>query len=178
MGNIIRRQKINENKNNNLYESNEFSYNESKKILQNINNGDVNSVPYKNTMILGKITSVYDGDTCTCVFLYGNAPMKINIRIHGIDAPEIKSKNELEKKAGICVRELVKSYIENKVCYVKFLKHDKYGGRIVGDVFFGNGNISLSKYLLDNNYVKSYDGGKKHPWTNAELSNIINNISV
>lgn len=169
MGNIVNKK----SKKHDRFESNEMSYDNIFKALENISNNDVENVPYKNRLITAKITSVYDGDTCTCVFMYGNKPMRVNIRVIGIDAPELKTKNELEKQAGICVRDLVRNHIENKICQVKILKHDKYGGRVVGDVYFGKNKTSLSQYLLNNGYVKSYGGNKKEEWTDYELNEII-----
>lgn len=169
MGNVLKKHKTNSNNSNN------HSFEDIKGILENIDEKQIDVVPYKNIMIPAKISSVYDGDTVTAIILYGNQPMKIKLRIIGIDAPEKNSKNELEKRAAIAVTNLVKNFIENKVCFIQLEKPDKYA-RVLGDVYFGDNKVSLSKYLLNNNYVRSYDGTKKPEWTAEELQNIVDRI--
>ena len=84
---------------------------------------------------------------------------KFNIRILGVDCPEIKSKNENEKKVAIIARDKLKHLILGKMVELKNLKNDKYGGRYNANVFI-NG-LSCSEWLIDNRLAVEYDGGKK-----------------
>jgi len=143
-------------------------------ILRSIDESCVSNVPNENQDSIAKITKVYDGDTCTCIFLHNNqVPMKINIRLSEIDAPEIKSDYELERKAAMLVRDLVSYLILDKIVKVKISKWDKYGGRVIGDVYIPDTDITISKYLLDKKLVKEYYGKKKELWTDNELNEII-----
>lgn len=121
------------------------------------------------------VTKVYDGDTCTVDIDAGfNIWVRdVSIRIHHIDSPEVKSKNELESKAGKKVRDIVSNMILNKEIVIKTKKDkdDKYG-RLLGVITIDN--IILNDYLYNNSLVKAYEGEKKSDWTDEELNKIIN----
>jgi endonuclease YncB( thermonuclease family) len=168
----------------------------------------VERVPHQGKLIKAKIVKVYDGDTVTCHYAYGNRVLQTNIRVFGIDAPELKVKNgkdatgkksrqtQLEERAGMLVRDHITPFLLNKTVQVKFLRHDKYGGRIVGEVYFKrdvNKNlwyyisypfstresyINLSDYLIECGYAKKYGGEKKNDWTTAELNAIIKSLDI
>lgn len=121
------------------------------------------------------VTKVYDGDTCTVDIDAGfNIWVRdVSIRIHHIDSPEVKSKNELESKAGKKVRDIVSNMILNKEIVIKTKKDAKEKfGRLLGVITIDN--IILNDYLYNNNLVKAYEGAKKSDWTDEELNKIIN----
>lgn len=113
-----------------------------------------------------KCVKVYDGDTITVVGksnqIYNGQELIYNLRIIGIDTPEVRSKKLKEKKLAIFVRDILKEMILNKMVQVEFGKFGKYGGRTLGNVWIGETNIA--KHLLDRGYANPYDGGKKIPW--------------
>lgn len=148
------------------------------------------STPYKNKMIYAKVVDVYDGDTFTVIIMYGDVPMKLKVRLQGVDAPELvvkREKNrvysaqeeeliELEMKAGAHVRDKVKKLIEGKEVIIKLLKCDKYGGRQVGTVYLKPQSYeTLTEYLLSKRYGKPYQAQKKEDWKKEELLYIISN---
>lgn len=147
--------------------------------------GEINSVPFKNERIVVKVTSVYDGDTCTILINRGKDVFdKLNVRVLGIDAPEVNLKGDakntpigkLEMRAGAHVRDKVKPLIEGKECSVVLKKWDKYGGRVVGEIYLPGEEITLSEYLLGKRYAKVYTGKvKKDEWTRQELNYILKN---
>jgi endonuclease YncB( thermonuclease family) len=140
--------------------------------LANVNAKHINSVPYKGVKVKCIVCNVHDGDTCTIVFRFGKEFMKLNVRLQGLDAPELNAP-DLEKEAGIAVRdELTRKLSHKRYWYVVMSKWDKYGGRVVGTILDKN-DVSINQWLLDQQYVKPYDGGKKSTWTNAELRSII-----
>ena len=53
-------------------------------------------------------------------------PYKFTIRIHGIDTPEIRSKNLKEKEFAKMVRDKLQEKILNKIIKIKIHKKDKY----------------------------------------------------
>jgi len=171
MGNILKRVHSNgqDSRNKNV-PTNITSIN----MLRSLYSSCVSDVPNENVDTLGKITKVYDGDTCTCIFLHDNqVPMKINIRLCEIDAPEIKSDYELERTAALLVKNIVSNLILDKIVKIKISKWDKYGGRVIGDIYLPNSDMTISHYLLDKKLVKEYYGKKKELWTDSELNNII-----
>lgn len=106
----------------------------------------------------------YDGDTLTVNI--PNVPAllgrKISVRVHGIDTPEVKTKNKCEKEAGRIARNLVASTLKNaKKVELHNVQRDKYF-RILADVMVDG--RSLADILLKNNLAYAYDGGtKSHP---------------
>lgn len=134
------------------------------------------SPPHLGEIVNCHVLSVYDGDTCTVVYNINNnenSPFVINVRIFGIDTPERKTKNELEKKAGLLLSKYVSDIILGKNLLLEILDWDKYGGRIVGNIIIDNDN--LTNLLLSNKLAKSYDGKtKKEIWSTEELEHIIN----
>lgn len=106
----------------------------------------------------------YDGDTLTVNI--PNVPAligkKISVRVHGIDTPEVKTKNQCEKEAGRMARNLVTSTLKNaKSIELHNVQRDKYF-RILADVMVDG--KSLKDVLLKNNLAYAYDGGtKQHP---------------
>ena len=93
----------------------------------------------------------------------------------GVDTPELSSKNILEKKSSLLIKEYIKQKIEGKYGVTILKKWDKYGGRIVGSIMVDN--IDISMLLLSNKLGKSYEGCKKEEWTEEELVNIIHKLS-
>lgn len=111
------------------------------------------------------LKDVVDGDTIRAEIIGFPEPLnRVSIRILGIDTPEMKGKCEKEKKNA----RLAKKFIEDqlKITHVVSfdgLKWDKYGGRILANVFFDGYN--LSELLIQNGYAIPYHGEKKtHDW--------------
>jgi len=144
--------------------------------LNSVDPDTLPNLPCKGEVKKCRVCSVHDGDTVTIVYMVGNSPFKINLRMEGIDAPEITSKNTLEKEAGLQVRDWLKNTIsEHKYWYVIPKKWDKYGGRIVGTLHYKKDmdSISVNEQMLKLGIVLSYGGGKKKIWTKSMLYNIM-----
>lgn len=150
--------------------------------LDNIDPKTVPTVPHQGKIISAKVTDVYDGDTITVVFRFGDDFMKIRIRIVGVDAPEVKVRGQgrgkmvlLEEEAGRYIREKVKKMIDQKTIQVRFDKWDKYGGRVIGSVILPppSKHTTLTEWLMSKKYAKEYFGKKKEDWTEAELRYIL-----
>ena len=68
---------------------------------------------FNSKIFLAKCVSVYDGDTITVAFKpfcdYGNNSIyRYNIRLSGVDTPEIRTRNKEEKARGIYARDLLR----------------------------------------------------------------------
>lgn len=113
----------------------------------------------------GKVVEVYDGDTVKIVFpLSENNPnhlYKWNCRLINVDTPEIRTKNTKEKEFGLSVRDNLREKILNKIVDVHCKDFDKYG-RLLVEIFYEN--ININNWLIEKNYAKKYDGGKKSQW--------------
>lgn len=106
-----------------------------------------------------QVLSVYDGDTATLLIDVGfNIHLKEKVRFHGIDTPEIRTKNKAEKKKGLFVKKFVKDMIEGKEVLIETTKEGKFGRYLV--IIFINGK-NLNKLLIKKRYAKGYWGGKR-----------------
>jgi len=130
----------------------------------------LDSVLYADTQIFipnitfGKVVKVYDADTITIanhLTIGGTQSTEIyrfQVRLNGIDSPEIKSKNATTKELAKKARDALSNMIFWKIVELKNVKLEKYG-RLLADVYLGD--IHLNQWLIDNNYAVRYDGGTK-----------------
>lgn len=115
----------------------------------------------KNSFQCVKYVKNYDADTIT--FNIPNVhPLigkKINIRVFGVDTPEIRTRNTCEKEKARNSKKLVENLLKNaKRIDLVNIERGKYF-RIVADVKIDG--KSLGHYLLKNGLAYAYDGGKK-----------------
>jgi endonuclease YncB( thermonuclease family) len=116
-----------------------------------------------------KITRVIDGDTVEFEAPFMPAPLKplLSIRVLGVDTPEKGHRAQCDKeaKAAIAASEFTKNAINNaKTIQILLQSHDKYGGRVLGDVILDG--KKLSEMLIANGHARPYDGKKKSSWCN------------
>ena len=108
-----------------------------------------------------KYVKNYDADTVT-FNIPGLHPLlgkKINIRVNGVDTPEIRTKNQCEKDKARTAKKLVANLFKyaKRIDLIN-IKRGKYF-RVVADVLIDGKD--LRHYLLKNGLAYSYDGGKK-----------------
>ena len=107
----------------------------------------------------------YDGDTIT-FNLPGLHPIigeKINIRVNGIDTPEIRGKCEKEKYDAQQAKEMVTDILKDaEQIVLRNMERGKYF-RIAADVIVDGEN--LGDLLIEIGMAIRYNGGKKtHRW--------------
>ena len=111
-----------------------------------------------------KVTRVVDGDTVDCLIDMGfDLHHKQRVRLYGINTPETRTRDKIEKKAGLAAKaRLVEMLKENKnYCVVK-TSLDKKGkfGRTLGTLFNDSGK-NLNETLVKEGYAERYTGGKR-----------------
>ena len=149
-------------------------------------NDNVEEISFKGQEKIGKVVSVYDGDSIKIVFPLindmSNTLYKWNCRLINIDTPEIRTRNLKEKEFGLKIRDILRDKILNKVVTIKCHDFDKFG-RLLVEVFVkeidmstinkitsvfsnkkNNNLISINEWLIKNNYARVYTGGKREPW--------------
>ena len=117
----------------------------------------------------GKLLSVIDGDTVDLSIDLGfNIHHKVRVRLYGVDTPESRTKNELEKAAGLKSKEFVKSWFDanlNVVIQTIKDKNEKYG-RILANVYADeNKSKCLNEELVSSGFAKAYFGDKKEAFS-------------
>lgn len=116
-----------------------------------------------------KFNRIIDGDTIEINVENLPPPLHIiHVRINGIDTPEKNALAKCEKerilglKASLKLKELIGN---SKTLLLRNVKYDKYGGRILADVYVNH--IDIGKAMLESKLAVPYKGlGPKHDWCN------------
>lgn len=123
--------------------------------LHDVQNAD--NIPAPKNKFQAYVCDVYDGDTITIIYNYRNEPFQCKLRLVGINAPEIRTKNLQEKKNGLDSKEYLKSLIFNKYVWVKITGPDKYY-RLDGKVFLTkSAESSVNDDMIAKGYAVEYD---------------------
>ena len=114
-----------------------------------------------------QITRVIDGDTVAFKADFLPTPLKpeLSLRVLGVDTPEKGHRAGCEKEAtaALAASQFTKNAIKNaKVIQIELKSHDKFGGRVLGDVILDGKR--LSDQLIANGHARPYKGDKKTSW--------------
>jgi micrococcal nuclease len=115
-------------------------------------------------------TRVVDGDTIDAEIDLGfDIKVTKRIRLGGINAPESRTRNKVEKKLGLAAKERLKEIMEGAAnCFE--LESSEIGkfGRVIGklhiDKIAGKSVITkvcVNDCLVKEGYAVEYDGGKR-----------------
>jgi endonuclease YncB( thermonuclease family) len=146
-------------------------------LLQTTNEGKLFS--FNEKIIYAKCTDVYDGDTITVKFFYNGELYKYKVRFYGLDTPEMKSKNLVEKSFGTVSKEVVQDMVLNKLIKLKCYEFDKYG-RMMADIYVKTADkeIQVNEFLIANKYAVKYFGDTKQEFNPENFNNEKINIPV
>jgi endonuclease YncB( thermonuclease family) len=116
-----------------------------------------------------KILKVSDGDTVVFEAPFLPAPLKpqLSLRILGVDTPEKGGRAgcPAEAEAALKASAFTKNLVANaKKIQVELKEHDKFGGRVLGDLIVDGQR--LSELLIKNGHARPYFGEKKQSWCN------------
>ena len=114
-----------------------------------------------------KITRILDGDTVgfEATFLPDPLKKELLIRVYGVDTPEKGHRAQCpdEAKKGTAATQFTANTLNNaKKIEVAIGNWDKFGGRVLGDVFVDG--QSLRKLLIQNGFAREYYGEAKQSW--------------
>ena len=109
-----------------------------------------------------RVVSVYDGDTLTVdAEPWLGVTIRTSVRVNGVDTAEIRGKCQAEKDLAIKARDFVRGKVGERVTITN-VKHGKYAGRVVADVFVGQ--EKLSDMLIAEGLGRPYRGGTREGW--------------
>ena len=134
----------------------------TRRRLMSIEPKDVPKFSFNGVEKYCRIYKVYDGDTCTLLFMWKKQVINTSCRIYGIDTPELRTKDPEEKKAGYAAKEFLENLILERCILVKFGKNGKYGRPLI-EIFLEDGR-SISDVMISSGHAKPYFGGKKDPF--------------
>jgi len=129
------------------------------------------TVPFIPPIQEGFVIKVYDGDTITIAtkLPYLESPLyRFQVRLNGIDSPEIKGKTDEEKEEAHKSKRALEALVLHKVVQLKNKKQEKYG-RILADIYVKNllnEDVYVNEWLIRQGFALPYDGGTKfqtHP---------------
>ncbi len=120
-----------------------------------------------------KVSRVVDGDTVDVDIDLGFGVWlhKERVRIIGIDTPESRTRDKVEKRFGLLAKEFVEDFFKIGDVILTTKKYDAKGkfGRILGD-FKCNGR-TLSKVMIEMHHAVEYHGQSKEDIREAHLAN-------
>lgn len=110
-----------------------------------------------------KVDRVVDGDTIDVTLDLGfDLHMQARIRFVGINAPETRTRDLVEKEAGLESKRFVEDWLGNCKQVIIQTELDERGkfGRILGNVLNEEGS-SLNDEMVSLGHARPYDGGKR-----------------
>ena len=124
------------------------------------------------------VTKVVDGDTVDVdIDLgFGMTYKKQRVRLMGIDTPESRTRDLVEKLFGKASKKHLKEIIQNAEM-LTLVSHDKGKfGRILGELFIGDSKYSINQQQIDEFHAVPYLGQSKddtqqgHLWNRKALN--------
>ena len=119
------------------------------------------------------IVKVVDGDTVDVdIDLgFGMSYKKQRVRMLGIDTPESRTRDLVEKKFGKASKKHLKGILEAAES-IELVSHDKGKfGRILGDLFIGSNETSVNQQMIDDHHAVAYTGGNKEKTEAGHMAN-------
>lgn len=112
-----------------------------------------------------KVTGVVDGDTIDVELDLGfNISYSQRVRLAGIDTPESRTKDKMEKALGLEVKQRLKdtlSKAETIVIRTELPDSSEKYGRILGWLFLDGAEMSVNEALVADGYAWGYLGDTK-----------------
>ena len=110
---------------------------------------------------------VVDGDTIKCVLDLGFSILhKATIRLAGINCPETRTRNLVEKELGKKAKSRLKELIKGQDIELHCEKEKGKFGRVIGTLWVNDATTkrNLNKQMIQEGHAREYTGGKRLPW--------------
>jgi micrococcal nuclease len=112
-----------------------------------------------------KVTKVVDGDTIDVDIDLGfDISFSSRVRLAGIDTPESRTLDKMEKALGLEAKAYLKSQIDSAKTIVikteKMNSSEKYG-RILGWLFLDGSKVSMNEKMIEDGHAWGYLGDTK-----------------
>ena len=119
------------------------------------------------------VVKVVDGDTIDVdIDLgFGMTYKKQRVRMLGIDTPESRTRDLVEKKFGKASKKHLKNLLEYPFD-IELVSHDKGKfGRILGELFHAGNEVSINQQMINDHHAVPYTGGNKEEIEKGHLAN-------
>lgn len=105
------------------------------------------------------VDRIVDGDTVDIVVDLGfKVHFKVRVRMHGINAPESRTRDKDEKIRGLAAKERLEQLLDNKDIVVKSHGVGKFG-RCLGTLYANGTDVNAQ--LISEGHAVAYYGGKR-----------------
>lgn len=124
-----------------------------------------------------KVTNVVDGDTIVVDIDLGFNVVLSNqsVRLLGVDTPESRTSDKIEKVFGLASKEYAKEFVENckKQIILRTHKSDdsEKFGRLLGEIINPESKEVLNNSLIEEGFAVKYLGENKDNVKNLHLKN-------
>ena len=112
-----------------------------------------------------EVKNVVDGDTIDVVIDLGfNVLFEQRVRLAGIDTPESRTSDKVEKALGLEAKEYLKKHIKaakNVVIRTEKMDSSEKYGRILGWVYLDGNSESINNKMIADGYAWGYLGDTK-----------------
>ena len=114
--------------------------------------------------IPARVVRVVDGDTITVrARIWLGQDIETQVRLDGIDAPEMRGKCQGERRLAQKARDLIVKFTGNGQVILRDIQYGKYAGRVVARVLTQDGR-DFSQILLGAGLGRPYNGGRRETW--------------
>ena len=130
--------------------------------------GDPTDFSYR----IHKVLKVVDGDTIDVILDMGfDILYKQRVRLFGIDTPESRTRDKIEKKYGLLSKKFLQDHLKKGKIVIKTHKDSETGkfGRILGDIWVDG--KSVNKKMCKAGHAVEYYGQNKSLIEKAHLQN-------
>lgn len=113
--------------------------------------------------VRAKVIRVLDGDTFVAeAHLWPGHVLTVNVRLRGIDAPEMRARCDAERVAAMQARAALADLVAGRTIAISNIAGAKYYGRVLADVETSDGEVAPA--LLRRLVVRPYGSGRREPW--------------
>lgn len=119
--------------------------------------------------IPAEVLEVVDGDTLTVrATIWLGQVVETNVRVDGLDAPEIRARCAREKDMAEAARAMARKLIGPNLVSLMDVQPDKYGGRVRARVVT-TGGADLSDALIKAGLARPYHGERRQSWCDGAV---------
>ena len=112
-----------------------------------------------------RVTHVVDGDTIDVIIDLGfDVSVNRRVRLAGIDTPESRTTDLIEKAAGVDAKDWLTRHLDGAtgiVIRTQLADSTEKYGRILGTLFVNGDPVSINDRMVGLGYAWGYDGGTK-----------------
>ena len=110
------------------------------------------------------VERVVDGDTIDLVLDLGfKVSIRERVRLYGINTPETRTRDKVEKAAGLKAKAFVIGWLDHAGDLIVITRKDKRGkfGRVLAEIIEADGGLTLNQELVARGLAVPYFGGKR-----------------